>query len=58
LGHWILKFGIYLFFGACILVFVIILGGRASPRMKLRQNGIVSFSIKRAAFQASGWAEI
>jgi hypothetical protein len=26
-------------------------------RMKLRQNGIVSFSIKRAAFQAGGGAE-
>jgi hypothetical protein len=26
--------------------------------MKLRQNGIVSFSIKLAAFQASGGAEI
>jgi len=25
--------------------------------MKLRQNGTVSFSIKLAAFQASGWAE-
>jgi hypothetical protein len=25
--------------------------------MKLRQNGIVSFSIKLAAFQASGGAE-
>ena len=25
--------------------------------MKLRQNGIVSFSVKLAAFQASGWAE-
>jgi len=24
------------------------------PRMKLHQNGIVSFSIKLAAFQASG----
>ena len=31
LGHWILSFGIYLYFGACILVFGIILGGRASP---------------------------
>jgi len=28
-----------------------------NPRMKLRQNGTVSFSIKLAAFQASGWAE-
>jgi hypothetical protein len=27
------------------------------PYMKLRQNGTVSFSIKLAAFQASGWAE-
>jgi hypothetical protein len=25
--------------------------------MKLRQNGIVSLSIKLAAYQASGWAE-
>jgi hypothetical protein len=28
-----------------------------NPYMKLRQNGTVSFSIKLAAFQASGWAE-
>jgi hypothetical protein len=42
----------------CILVFGVILDGRASPRMKPCQNGIVSFSIKLAAFQASGWAEI
>jgi hypothetical protein len=28
-----------------------------NPRMKLRQNGIVSFSIKLAAFQASGGAD-
>ena len=28
-----------------------------NPRMKLRQNGTVSFSIKLAASQASGWAE-
>jgi len=28
-----LSFGIYLYFGACILVFGIILGGRASPEI-------------------------
>jgi len=30
---------------------------RGAARVKLRQNGIVSFSIKLAAFQASGGAE-
>jgi hypothetical protein len=30
---WILSFGIYLYFGACILVLGIILGGRASPEI-------------------------
>ena len=39
-------FGIYLYFGACILVFGIIVGGQASPLMKLRQNGTVFFPIK------------
>jgi hypothetical protein len=29
-----------------------------TPRMKLPQNGIVSFSIKLAAFQASGGARM
>jgi len=33
LGYWILSFGIFLYFGACILVFGIILGGRASPEI-------------------------
>jgi len=33
------------------------LAARGYARMKLRQNGTVSFSIKLAAFQASGWAE-
>jgi len=28
------------------------------PYMKLHQSGTVSFSIKLAAFQASGWAEL
>ena len=28
-----------------------------NPRMKLHQNGTVSFSIKLAAPQASGWAD-
>ena len=28
-----MSFGIYLYFGACILVFGIILGGRASPEI-------------------------
>jgi hypothetical protein len=32
-GHWILTFGIYLHFGACILVIGIILGGRAKPEI-------------------------
>ncbi|MGB5616457.1 MAG: hypothetical protein WBM78_06435 [Desulfobacterales bacterium] len=33
LGHLILLFGIYLYFGACILVFGIILTWRASPEI-------------------------
>jgi hypothetical protein len=33
LGHWTLKFGISLEFGACILLFDIISGGRASPEI-------------------------
>jgi hypothetical protein len=30
---WLLKFGIYLYFGACILAFGIILSRRASPEI-------------------------
>jgi hypothetical protein len=31
--NWVLSFGIYLHFGACILVFGILQSGRASPEI-------------------------
>jgi len=46
-----------LYFGACILVFGIILSGRASP-YETTPKWHCFLLIKLAAFQASGWAEI
>jgi hypothetical protein len=47
----ILNFGHCDFFGICDLIFLAAL-------VKLRQSGTVSFSIRLAAFQASGAAHM